>query len=174
MVRGLARQLYLEVADSMSDMLLKHEGYSAGKLSQKSLRIIRAQSKKMNDLTFLHDSIAGSVQLIEDVLASMPKSGYIEGRDFAILKRLVSVMADADDMLSAGAKRLSGEAAADVLFPPVAAVAKASAFVALTKNQPNGPQHLPRQAVAVPQSSLITAHRASGSVAAGFKPQKLF
>lgn len=174
MVRGLARQLYLEVADNMSDMLLKHEGFSAGKLSQKSLRIIRAQSKKMNDLTFLHDSVAGSVLLIEDVLASMPKSGYIEGRDFAILKRLITVMADADDMLSASAKRLAGEAAADVLFPPVAAVTKAVSLAAMATVQPVSPRQLPRKVGAVPQPSLVTAHRASGSVVAGFKPQKLF
>jgi hypothetical protein len=185
MVRGLARQLYLEVADSMTDTLLKHEGFAAGRLSQKSLRLIRAQSEKMKNLTFLHDSVAGSVLLIEDVLANMPSSGYIEGRNFSILKRLVSLMADADDMLSASAKRLAGEAAADVLFPPVVAPQKVSPFgmpasvpssstSTLARVAPLPGVAVARQAVASSQPRQLPPQRASALSGAGFKPQKLF
>ena len=122
-VRGLGRQLYIEIAADM-EKLSKHEAFVRQKVGQKTLRSIKATVTKMTKMAFLDDTVQGAITLVQDTLKSLPCEGYILGQPFQTLARLVEIMADPDDLLNAASKCRNGIAACDVLFPPAAAVAQ--------------------------------------------------
>lgn len=122
-VQGLGRQLFEEVSDDMSKLLDNDAFKKHQRCGQKTLRPLQAVIRKMTGLSFLDErSIKGVIQMVEDVLSSLPKQGYIEDkgvdRPFSKLRRLVEVMSDADDLVNAAGKISNGLSADEVLFPP--------------------------------------------------------
>lgn len=123
-VQGLGRQLYEEVAAEMADLLGSDtlSGKKEPKAGQKTLRPIKAQRSKLQGLKFLDSTVEGAITLIDKTLSTLPKAGFIEDgpgdTPYSTLRRLVEVMADADDFVNAASKVKNGVAITDVLFPP--------------------------------------------------------
>lgn len=116
-VRGLGRQLFEEVAAEMADVA-DNKAFAVQRVGQKTLRPIRAQVAKMRGLTFLDEAVEGAITLIETILASLPKAGYIEGQPFIALAKLLEIVSDPDELLGAACKVKNGIAPCDVVFPP--------------------------------------------------------
>lgn len=64
------------------------------KVSQKALRPIRATLEKAKGLSFLEGSLCTIIAGIEEELNSLPKSGYLQGRDFRQLVGVLHTLAD--------------------------------------------------------------------------------
>ena len=107
MASKLVQQLYAEVARSayqvwdvsFNPVVKGNNGQrSRRKVGQKALSPFRSCRDKMMKLAFLNPSINGGVKIIEDVLATMPATGYIEDTpskpDDANLYALVCLMKD--------------------------------------------------------------------------------
>lgn len=123
LVEGLARQLFEEVAAEADKLLEKSDAFTRHqKAGQKTIRPIKDALTKMKGLEFLDPVIGGGIQLIEDVLSSLPQTGYIEdspfAKPFSTLRRLLEVMSDVDDYLDASGRVRNGIPANEVLFPP--------------------------------------------------------
>jgi hypothetical protein len=116
-LQGLGRQLFEEVASEM-ESLLKNKCFAEQKVGQKSLRPISAQLSKMAGFTFLDESVEGAIKFIQDILASLPKAGYITGQAFIALQRLVDMSSDPDELFDAACRVKNGVPACDVIFPP--------------------------------------------------------
>jgi len=116
-VNGLGRQLYVEVAAEMQK-LSENAVMLRSRVGQKSVRPIKAAIEKMRKFTFLDPAIQGAIDLMCDTLAMLPSEGYIEGKCFDVLQRLVRITSDADDLLNAASKVTNGITVNDVLFPP--------------------------------------------------------
>jgi hypothetical protein len=98
-VEGLDDGLTASV-NTLGDRLIKEISRSAiqtwevsfrgrAKVSQKALRPIRAILEKAKGLSFLEGSLVPVIAGIEEELNGLPKSGYLEGRDF---RQLVGVL----------------------------------------------------------------------------------
>lgn len=130
-VAGLARQLFEEVAAEMGQ-LAKSDGFAVkGRVGQKALRPIRTAVAKMRGLAFLDPCINGAIAFIGEVLSGLPQQGYIEDagglRPFSTLRRLVDILADADELANAAGRASNAVPAAEILFPPVVPPAPAEA-----------------------------------------------
>jgi len=103
-VEGLDDGLTASV-NSLGDRLIKEISRSAiqtweasfrgrAKVSQKALRPIRALLEKAKGLSFLEGSLVPVIAGIEDELNGLPKSGYLEGRDFRQLVGVLHTLVD--------------------------------------------------------------------------------
>lgn len=120
-VAGLARQLYLEVADTMADLLESDSLNGKARAGQRTLRPIKAQVEKMSDLTFLSDTVDDVIAFIGAALSTMPKDGWIEdvpgNAAFTRLKRLLEKLSDADGIVDAAGRTRRGRTVEEILFP---------------------------------------------------------
>jgi hypothetical protein len=91
--------------NSLGDRLIKEISRSAiqtweasfrgrAKVSQKALRPIRALLEKAKGLSFLEGSLVAVIAGIEEELEGLPKSGYLEGRDFRQLVGVLHTLVD--------------------------------------------------------------------------------
>lgn len=153
-VRGLGRQLFEEVAAEL-EKLEENDAFKRAKVGQKSLRPIKAAIEKMSKFTFLDPAVQGAIDLVESTLGLLPREGYIEGPDFKVLQRLVSVMSDADNLVNAASKVKNGIPSAEVLFPPpvVQAVIEPEQVVELESVVAQAQTVLPETVAAPIQSS---------------------
>jgi len=103
-VEGLDDGLIASV-NTLGDRLIKEISRSAiqtwevsfrgrAKVSQKALRPILALLEKAKGLAFLEDSLAPVIAGIEEELNGLPKSGYLEGRDFRQLEGVLHTLVD--------------------------------------------------------------------------------
>lgn len=120
-VAGLARQLFSEISAEMTD-LLDTDSLKRGKAGQKTLRPIKAAVAKMKGLEFIDPrTVGGCVNLINQVLATLPGQGYIEdvgqSTPFSNLKKLVETLADEESLIDAASRVANGQSASDVLYP---------------------------------------------------------
>jgi hypothetical protein len=103
-VEGLDDGLTASV-NTLGDRLIKEISRSAiqtweasfrgrAKVSQKALRPIRAILEKAKGLSFLEGSLVPVIAGIEEELKGLPRSGYLEGRDFRQLVGVLHTLVD--------------------------------------------------------------------------------
>ena len=112
----------------------------------------------------------GAIKLVTDILASLPKQGYIEGQSFLTLEKLVETMADPDTLLNAASKVKNGIPPCDVLFPPAPAVAATPSQPTVTQPRlipPRVAQAAKQVTVTQPASPVSTAFAKAKPVAQG-------
>lgn len=130
-VAGLARQLYVEVADTMADLLENDSLNGKGRAGQRTLRPIKAQVEKMEGLTFLSDTVDDVIAFIGAVLSTFPKDGWIEdwpgNKAFTRLKRFLEKFSEADGIVDAAGRARRGRTVDEILFPELQKAAPAVA-----------------------------------------------
>ena len=105
-VEGLDDGLTASV-NTLGDRLIKEISRSAiqtweasfrgrAKVSQKALRPLRAILEKAKGLSFLEGNLVPVIAGIEEELNGLPKSGYLEGRDFRQLVGVLHALVDLD------------------------------------------------------------------------------
>jgi len=90
---GLVGTLYQEVA-SESCAFMRHSLTGRDEVTQKFLRPVRAIRQKLAGLAFLDAGIAPLVESIDEVLATVPPKGPIDGRSLAALRGVVTLLTD--------------------------------------------------------------------------------
>lgn len=121
-VRGLSDQLYAETADT-AERLLETGLATRGHVTQTTLNTVRKINAKLRGLMFLSNDVKALTDHIEAVLATLPKSGVVNGTQYNSVVTLVSALSD-----EASIKRLvknlnvaNGHSSDDsVAFVPVA------------------------------------------------------
>lgn len=100
-VRGLGGRLFQEIAQAARQ---SWEASFRGRtqVSQKALRPIRAILEKARGLSFLDGSLVPVIAGIEAELAGLPKSGYLEGRDFHTLVGILNTLTNLDGIMLPG------------------------------------------------------------------------
>jgi len=120
-VAGLARQLYVEVAGTMADLLENDSLNGKGRAGQRTLRPIKAQVEKMEGLTFLSDTVDDVIAFIGAVVSTFPKDGWIEdvpgNKAFTRLKRFLEKFSEADGIVDAAGRARRGRTVEEILFP---------------------------------------------------------
>lgn len=115
---GLAGQLFGEVAEMASET---YEDSFKGrdKVSQRSLKPIRAMLEKLDSLSFIDERMGPIVRRIRKSLDELPKTGVLQGNDLNAVQWLLALMSDADKMQEYGEAVLSGVQAdvADAMLP---------------------------------------------------------
>jgi hypothetical protein len=111
-VQGLGGQLFQEIAQAAKQ---SWEASFRGKtqVSQKALRPIRAILEKAKGLSFLDVSLVPVIAGIETELAGLPKSGYLEGRDFHTLVGILNTLTNLDGITLPGEADLDEQEAQD-------------------------------------------------------------
>jgi len=117
MIRGFSRRLYEEVAEEFSK-LSESDFVTRLRVGQRSLAVIKAQLAKMKRLDFLDDTVPYAVKAGDELLAMMPKTGFIEGNPFEVLAKYIEMMSDPDGVLNMASLVRKGVSLLDVLFPP--------------------------------------------------------
>lgn len=171
MAKGLASQLFTEVAQAASEVMTKSMA-GKDKAGQKSLHQIKACQSKMAALGFIDPSVASAASAVAHVLAGLPQTGYIEntpGNDcFSRLHRLVDLMTIPTKFEEAGKRIADGENVDDVLRPQ----ASINQVLDLTGDLFVPPQSVPIQDAPEPEKTVATeeATEAEGE----FEPEALF
>jgi hypothetical protein len=93
LTQGLVGALYQEVA-SESCAFMRHSLSGRDEVTQKFLRPVRAIRDKLAGLAFLDVGIAPLVGSIDEILASVPPKGKIEGASLAALRGVVTLLTD--------------------------------------------------------------------------------
>lgn len=104
---GLTGALYEEVA-SESREFVRQSLADRHTVTQKFLRPMRAIREKLAGLAFLDPAIAPLVESIDEVLASAPKKGKIDGASLAALRGVVMLLTDPARMREHGRLVLEG------------------------------------------------------------------
>jgi hypothetical protein len=104
---GLTGALYEEVA-SESREFVRQSLTGRHEVTQKFLRPVRAIREKLAGLAFLDPGIAPLVGSIDEVLASTPKKGKIDGASLAALRGVVTLLTDPIRMREHGRMVLDG------------------------------------------------------------------
>lgn len=113
-VNGLADQLYHEIAREAWDYYdISLCGKPKG--TQKTLRPLRSIRSKLDGLSFIDNTVFPIIELIDNVLASMPAKGDIEGTDLVKLVGVVHILYDKDRMLAYAQGVLNGDSQASLL-----------------------------------------------------------
>ena len=124
-IGGFVRQLFDEISADMADLSRNDTFTQKGRAGQKTLRPLKAAVAKMNGFIDLDRRlIGGAIDLVAQVLSTLPKEGWIEdtpgSQSFSTLRKLVETMGDDDVFLAAASKVANGIQAIDVLTPPPA------------------------------------------------------
>jgi len=125
-VRGLADQLYAEVAET-ADKLLENGLASRGHVSQTTIKTVRKISSKLSGLMFISRDVQVLTQHIEEVLGQLPKSGIVSGSEYNQIVTLVSSLSQ-EDSIRRLVKHLNSaqgnapEAAPEAMFPVAASI----------------------------------------------------
>jgi len=141
--RGLTRRLYEEVALEMAKLSIS-DSFERLRVGQKTLGVLRAALAKMERLAFLDDSIEHAVKFGKEVLAMMPKSGFIEGQPFEVLSLYVESSADPDKILNAALSFGNGKSALDILCKHVPLQTEACVQIELSLQEVK-PQEVPQE-----------------------------
>jgi hypothetical protein len=104
---GLTGALYEEVA-SESREFVRQSLTGRHEVTQKFLRPVRAIREKLAGLAFLDPGIAPLVGSIDEVLASTPQKGKIDGASLAALRGVVTLLTDPARMREHGRVVLEG------------------------------------------------------------------
>src|ERR1700687_5608381 len=104
---GLAGALYQEVA-SESREFVRQSLVGRHEVTQKFMRPVRAIREKLAGLAFLDPGIAPLVGSIDEVLASTPQKGKIDGASLAALRGVVTLLTDPARMREHGRVVLEG------------------------------------------------------------------
>lgn len=93
--KGLGGRLLAEISEKARETW---ETSFQGKeqVTRKALRPIVAMREKMEALAFLNPAAAPTIELIDEVLSALPKTGEIKGRDLSSLMGLLNVLSDPD------------------------------------------------------------------------------
>jgi len=94
---GLGDQLFREIGQT-SRLVWSQSFQSRTRVSQKALRPIRSILEKAQGLVFIQPSLAPVIASIEQELAGLPKSGYMEGRDFHTLVGILNTLSSLDNL----------------------------------------------------------------------------
>ncbi len=94
---GLGDQLFREISQA-SRLVWSQSFQSRTKVSQKALRPIRSILEKAKGLVFIQPSLGLLIVSIEQELDSLPKAGYMEGRDFHILVGILNTLSSLDNI----------------------------------------------------------------------------
>jgi hypothetical protein len=105
---GLTGALYDEIA-SESREFVRQSLAGRHEVTQKFLRPVRAIRDKLAGLAFLDPAIAPLVGSIDEVLASVPQKGKIDGASLAALCGVVMLLTDPARMREHGRLVLAGE-----------------------------------------------------------------
>ena len=90
---GLTGALYQEVASEAREFV-RNSLAGRDEVTHKFLRPVRAIRQKLSGLAFLDPHIEPLVGSIDEVLASVPKKGRIDGTSLAALRGVVTLLTD--------------------------------------------------------------------------------
>ncbi|WP_020678102.1 DUF3150 domain-containing protein [Geopsychrobacter electrodiphilus] len=94
---GLGDQLFREIGQA-SRLAWSQSFESRTRVSQKALRPIRSILEKAKGLVFVQPSLGLLITSIEQELDGLPKSGYMEGRDFHVLVGILNTLSCLDNI----------------------------------------------------------------------------
>lgn len=92
-VRGLSDQLFAETAET-AERLLDTGLAARGHVTQTTLNTIRKMSTKLKGLMFLSTDVKALAGYIDDLIASLPKSGVVNGSQYNQVVTLISSLSD--------------------------------------------------------------------------------
>lgn len=127
LVGNLAGKLYAEIAQGAKEA---YEKSFLGKprVGQKALHQIVALRDKLAGLSMLDgQNITSIINMMDDVLSRLPKTGWVEGVDMSALVGLVFIMSDPERMLKHAEKIQHGQSAAQAVADAAAQAATAEA-----------------------------------------------
>ena len=110
--KGLAGQLYFEIARAAADVMEKSL-LSRDKVTQKILSPIRTIRDKLEGLSFIDKRVRPLVETIDHVMGQLPDAGHIDGLGLAALHGLVFILSSEDRMQKHGEMVLAGQPVAD-------------------------------------------------------------
>lgn len=126
---SLGSTLYGEIAAEALDFVTKSLKPGREKGSQRTATPIRRLVEKMRGLQFLDHRIQPLTQVFDQIVASIPTTGVIEGQSYLCMLRCAYVLADVNEMQRLGERAFNGESA-DALCAEIVGDSSASAQVA--------------------------------------------
>ena len=112
--RGLAGQLFREVAETARS-IYDERVIGREKISRRLLASMKRLADKLEGLAFLDATVGPLVAMIRGVMAAMPATGALEGRDLAAVGGLLLVLGDEARMKAHAARVLCGESVDEVV-----------------------------------------------------------
>lgn len=103
----LGDQLFEEIAQA-ANKAWEESFAGKDKVGQKALRPIRSILDKLNGLLFVDVRAAPVAERIEEILGSLPKTGWIEGDQFLALTGLLYLLSKPDRMKGYGQAAING------------------------------------------------------------------
>ena len=111
---GLAGQLLREVAETARSVY-DERVIGREKVSRRLLASMKRLADKLDGLAFLDATVGPLVAMIRGVMAAIPASGALEGRDLAAIAGLLLMLGDEARMKAHAARVLSGESVDEVI-----------------------------------------------------------
>ncbi len=96
-VRGLSDQLYSETAET-AERLMETGLATRGHVTQTTLNTVRKMNTKLKGLMFLSTDVKALADYIDELLASLPKSGVVNGSQYNQVVTLVSSLSEEDSI----------------------------------------------------------------------------
>ncbi|UXH55980.1 DUF3150 domain-containing protein [Pseudomonas qingdaonensis] len=96
-VRGLSDQLYAETAET-AERLMDTGLATRGHVTQTTLNTVRKMNTKLKGLMFLSGDVKALADYIDELLASLPKSGVVNGSQYNQVVTLVSTLSEEDSI----------------------------------------------------------------------------
>jgi hypothetical protein len=96
-VRGLSDQLYAETAET-AERLMETGLATRGHVTQTTLNTVRKMNTKLKGLMFLSGDVKALADYIDELLASLPKSGVVNGSQYNQVVTLVSTLSEEDSI----------------------------------------------------------------------------
>jgi len=147
-VRGLSDQLFAETAET-AERLLESGLAARGHVTQTTLNTIRKMSTKLKGLMFLSSDVKALAGYIDDLIASLPKSGVVNGSQYNQVVTLISSLSD-EHSIQRLIKNLNQANGNDGAFAP----AEPETEVEQPKAQPEPVMEQPK---AEPEAALVAA-----------------
>ena len=110
---GLGDQLIREIGQT-SRQIWDQSFLSRTKVSQKALRPIGSILEKAKGLTFIEPALGTVIDEIEQELTTLPRSGYMEGRDFHTLVGILNTLSGLDNLNFDEEKREESEGSSNL------------------------------------------------------------